>query len=94
MISCIRSALTSGHSHIERIGWRGAGVLVDAGSFRWRDRALKLVDSSAAMAAKLANKPANTETTGNFVDFSLIFVAFCTFFCLSGQEEQLQADYF
>ncbi len=57
------------------------------------------IDASEAMLAKLRAKPGGDRipvTIGNFVeagtggDYSLIFVAFNTFFCLSSQEEQVQ----
>jgi SAM-dependent methyltransferase len=57
------------------------------------------IDSSPAMVAKLRSKPGGLEipiTMGNFAElevegrFSLIFVAFSTFFALLTQEDQLR----
>jgi hypothetical protein len=57
------------------------------------------VEVSAAMAAKLRDKPGGDRisvTVGNFVDggpggdYSLVFVAFNTFFLLGSQEEQVR----
>jgi SAM-dependent methyltransferase len=57
------------------------------------------IDSSPAMVARLREKPGGSDisvTMGNFADvgvpgpFSLIFVAFNTFFALTTQEEQLR----
>jgi SAM-dependent methyltransferase len=57
------------------------------------------IDASRAIVARLRNKPGGPEipvTMGNFADlkvdgrFSLIFVAFNTFFALLTQEEQLR----
>jgi SAM-dependent methyltransferase len=66
---------------------------------RAKGLAIEGIDASPAMVAKLQEKPGGADipvTLGNFADvavtgrFSLIFVAFNTFFALLTQEEQVR----